>query len=71
MDVYELTVPEDEAGTRLDLFLAGELSVSRSRAHQLIEKNAVASPDVKKIRPALKIQAGQRFSVTWCTLTAI
>lgn len=64
MDVYELTVPEDEAGTRLDLFLAGELSVSRSRAHQLIEKNAVASPDVKKIRPALKIQAGQRFSVS-------
>lgn len=64
IEVYDLTVPDGEAGTRLDLYLAGELSVSRSRAHQLLEKGAVVSPDVKKIRPALKIQAGQRFTVT-------
>ncbi len=62
--VYELTVPEEEQGTRLDLFLAGELTVSRSRVQRLLEKDAVASSDVKKIRPALKIQPGQKFLVT-------
>ncbi len=62
--VYELIVPEEEQGTRLDLFLAGELSISRSRVQRLFEKNAVESSDVKKIRPALKIQSGQKFRVT-------
>ncbi len=62
--VYELVVPEEEQGTRLDLFLAGELSVSRSRVQRLFEKNAIESSNVKKIRPALKIQPGQEFRVT-------
>ncbi len=61
--VYELVVPEEEQGTRLDLFLAGELSISRSRVQRLFEKNAVES-SVKKIRPALKIQPGQKFRVS-------
>lgn len=60
----DVTVPAEEEGVRLDLFLAGELSLSRSRAQKLIEQRAVASPDVSKIRAALRVQGGQRFFVT-------
>jgi 23S rRNA pseudouridine1911/1915/1917 synthase len=62
-EAYELTVAEGEEGTRLDLFLAGELSVSRSRAQQLLAKGAVTSPDAKKIKASLKVQPDMRFSV--------
>jgi len=61
---YELIVPEEDAGTRLDLFLAGELSLSRSRVQNLIDQGAVASSDIKKIRSALRVQSEQRFVVT-------
>ena len=64
LERYELTVPEEEQGTRLDLFLAGELSVSRSRAQKLIDQGAAESPDLKKIRASVRIQAGQRYVVT-------
>ena len=64
MERYELTVPEEEEGTRLDLFVAGELSVSRSRAQKLIAQGAVVSPEVNKIRAALRVQSGQTFVVT-------
>ena len=63
-ETYELTVAESEGGTRLDLFLAGELSVSRSRAQQLLAKGAVTSSDVVKVKAALKIQPAMRFLVT-------
>ena len=64
LERYELIVPKDEDGTRLDLFIAGELSVSRSRVQKLIEGGAVVSPGVKKIRAALRVQDGQTFVVT-------
>ena len=63
VEVYELTASAGDDGTRLDLFLAGELSVSRSRAQRLIDGGSVASPDAKKIRASLKVRAGQAFSV--------
>ena len=62
-EIYELTVPEGEAGTRLDLFLAGELSLSRSRARSLLDGGAVTCEQVKKIRPAFRIQPGQVYRV--------
>lgn len=62
-ELYELTVPEQEAGTRLDLFLAGELSLSRSRVRSLLDSGAVTSKHVKKIRPAFKVQTGQVYCV--------
>ncbi len=61
---YDLTVARDEDGARLDLFLAGELSATRARAQKLIERGDVSSPGVKKIRAALRVRAGQVFSVT-------
>lgn len=63
-DLYEISVPEEEAGTRLDLFLAGELSLSRSRVQSLIERGAAASLDAGKIRASLKVKPGQTFTVT-------
>ena len=62
-EIYELAVPEEDSGARLDLFLAGELSLSRSRARSLIDGGAVSSGQVKKIRPAFKIQPGQIYRV--------
>lgn len=61
---FDITVPAEEEGVRLDLFLAGELSLSRSRVQKLIEQKTVASPDVSKIRAAVRVQDGQRFVVT-------
>lgn len=63
-EIYDLTVPKEDVGTRLDLFLAGELSISRSRVRALFDKDAIISPDVKRMRPALKVQEGQTFKVT-------
>ena len=62
-EIYNLTVDESVRGTRLDLYLAGELSLSRSRVQKLIDNGSVKSPDVKKMRPALKVQPGQSFKV--------
>ena len=62
-EIYELTVPEEDSGTRLDLFLTGELSLSRSRVRALLDGGAVTSEQVKKIRPAFKIRAGQSYRV--------
>ncbi len=55
---FELTVPADEAGTRLDKFLADRLGISRSLAAKLAESGAVSVEG----RPAAKktlVCAGQ------------
>ncbi|MDY3869417.1 MAG: RluA family pseudouridine synthase [Pyramidobacter sp.] len=62
-NLYEVAVPDEEDGTRLDLFLAGELSLSRSRIQSLIERGAVSS-SCGKIRPSLKVRPGQTFRLT-------
>lgn len=41
MNRTTLTVPPDLTGTRLDVFLAGELGISRSRAQQWLDKELV------------------------------
>ncbi len=61
---YDLTAAEEDDGTRLDLFLAGELSVSRSRARKLIDGGAVASPGERKWRAAARVRAGRVYAVT-------
>ena len=62
-EMYQLTAGEEVDGTRLDLFLAGELSVSRSRAQRLIDAGSVKGQGIKKIRSSLKVRAGQVFEI--------
>jgi 23S rRNA pseudouridine1911/1915/1917 synthase len=59
----ELTVPSEEAGTRLDTYLARAVpDLSRSRAERLIEEGHVLV-DGRPARPATRVQAGSRVIV--------
>jgi 23S rRNA pseudouridine1911/1915/1917 synthase len=56
----ELIVPAEEAGARLDVYLARAVpELSRSRAERLIEEGHVLLDD-KPARPASRVQAGSR-----------
>ncbi len=59
----EIFVSPEERGTRLDLFLAGELSISRSRTKILLEKGLVVSKGAGKIKPSRLVSAGDRYEV--------
>lgn len=59
----ELTVPPEEAGARLDTYLAHAVpDLSRSRAERLIEEGLVLV-DGRPARPATRVQAGTRVTV--------
>ncbi|MCI5049387.1 MAG: RluA family pseudouridine synthase [Rickettsiales bacterium] len=58
-------VSPDQAGTRLDKWLAQELpAFSRSRIQQLIDEGHITSSDYPKITSSMKVQANTRFTVT-------
>ena len=64
MRSQELIVAAAEAGLRLDAFVAGrgELSLSRSRAQQLIESGHVTVAG-RAVKAAYKVQAGDPHGV--------
>jgi len=57
-----IAVSVDDAGKRLDQFLAAALEVSRARVQQLISDNKVLVNEVPA-RASLKLQGGERISV--------
>ncbi len=60
------TVSAEEAGRRLDVFLAARLApLSRTKAHALIQEGRVAALfPLKEMRPSLPVEEGQTFQVS-------
>lgn len=60
----ELTVETDEAGGRIDQWLAGQLApdLSRNRVQRLIRDGQVKIDDIVIIEPRRKLKAGERIS---------
>ncbi len=64
-EVHELTVAPEEAGQRLDRWLAARLGQhSRSRLKALVDQGQVRRDGAAVSAPAAKVQAGQVFAVT-------
>jgi 23S rRNA pseudouridine1911/1915/1917 synthase len=63
-EAYESTiaVSVDDAGKRLDQFLASILDVSRARVQQLISEKKVVVDD-GPAKPSLKLRGGERISI--------
>ncbi len=59
-----LIVQEVEAGSRLDLFLAFRLGITRSFARKLLDSGNVNIASAKKVKPGLKISPGLVVSAT-------
>ena len=59
--MYEITAEKDY--DRLDIFLSEVLSISRSKINRYIQKKYVQSVPEKKLKPSMKVQAGQKFMV--------
>jgi 23S rRNA pseudouridine1911/1915/1917 synthase len=57
-----LSVPPDDAGKRLDQFLAAHLDVSRARVQQLIAEEKILLNDAPA-KASLKLRGGERISV--------
>ena len=57
-----ISVLPDDAGKRLDQFLAIQLDVSRARVQQLISEQKVLVDDTSA-RPSLKLRGGERIQV--------
>jgi 23S rRNA pseudouridine1911/1915/1917 synthase len=57
-----LSIAEDDAGKRLDQFLAARMDVSRARVQQLIAEQKVLVNDVAA-KASLKLRGGDRISV--------
>ena len=57
-----ITVTEEDAGRRLDQFLASRLNVSRARVQQLISEEKVRVDD-GTAKPSLKLRGGERISI--------
>lgn len=63
--MHTLTVDKNEAGKRLDLFLALQLpQYSRSNVRKLLDAGKVKRGDETEYRPNYKVVAGDKFSVT-------
>ena len=58
-----ITVPNEDAGKRLDQFLAARLDVSRARVQELISQQKVLVNDAP-MRASLKLQGGEFITVT-------
>ena len=59
----ELTVPPEKAGQRLDAFIAGETSFSRSAVQRMIDSGDVLL-NMKEAPSKAKVKAGDEVSVT-------
>lgn len=57
-----LCVPPDDAGSRLDQFLASHLDVSRARVQQLISEEKVLVNDAAA-KASLKLRGGERITI--------
>jgi|HubBroStandDraft_6_1064221.scaffolds.fasta_scaffold04885_2 23S rRNA pseudouridine1911/1915/1917 synthase len=57
-----ISITSEDAGQRLDQFLAGRLEVSRARVQQLIGEEKVLVNDVAA-KPSQKLRGGERVSV--------
>src|SRR5215469_952794 len=57
-----ITVADEDAGQRLDQFLASRLDVSRARIQQLIAEEKVRVDD-GQAKPALKLHGGERIAI--------
>src|SRR6201982_1308698 len=57
-----ITVPQEDAGKRLDQFLAAHLDLSRARVQQLISEQKVLLNDAAA-KASLKLRGGERISV--------
>src|SRR5581483_10110937 len=57
-----LPVPPEEAGQRLDQFLASRLGVSRARVQQLISEEKVLVNQVLA-KPSLKLRGEEKISI--------
>lgn len=61
---YSFTVEEEEAGLRLDRFLASRLGgMSRSRIKQLIEQGAVSSGAATIVEASTRVKSEQSFAI--------
>ncbi len=61
--LLEIVVSQDDAGARLDQFLAGELSCSRSRVKALFQRGLVTAQDSKRLKPSRIVAAGECYRV--------
>src|SRR5215472_822248 len=57
-----ITVADEDAGKRLDQFLASRLDVSRARIQQLIAEEKVRVDD-GQAKPSLKLHGGERIAI--------
>jgi 23S rRNA pseudouridine1911/1915/1917 synthase len=57
-----ITVADEDAGKRLDQFLASRLDVSRARIQQLISEGKVRVDDGAP-KPSLKLRGGERIAI--------
>jgi 23S rRNA pseudouridine1911/1915/1917 synthase len=57
-----ITVTDEDAGKRLDQFLASHLDVSRARVQQLISEEKVRVDD-GPAKPSLKLRGGERIAI--------
>ncbi len=59
-----LTVDDDDAGQRLDQFLAGKLpDTSRARVQQLIAEKKIRVNEEEADKPSLRLRGGERISI--------
>ena len=57
-----ITVTDEDAGKRLDQFLASHLDISRARVQQLISEEKVRVDD-GPAKPSLKLRGGERIAI--------
>ena len=60
----DLIIPPDDRGTRLDVFIATHLRISRSLAARIIEQELVMVDGISK-RPSLRLKPGMRVAGTY------
>ncbi len=60
-----INAAEKDAGSRLDVFLACQLAVSRSAAAQLIEQGHVVDGSGRSCKTGQRLSGGEVFTVTW------
>ncbi|MCD6308021.1 MAG: RluA family pseudouridine synthase [Candidatus Latescibacteria bacterium] len=58
------TVEDDDAGVRLDVFLAGKTGFSRSRLKNIIDGGYAVSPDGSPLKPSYRIEKGDLIRLT-------
>jgi 23S rRNA pseudouridine1911/1915/1917 synthase len=64
MNTHRCTVEEEDAGVRLDKFLATALPLSRARIQQLVEEGHVRRNGAVQSNSATKVKTGETFEVT-------